>query len=69
MEKTGSLAIDKVEILGFGDHPAKLFHLQQFAFNHLLGQADQQVENLQIALFKSDAEGLHIQPVARQHAF
>ena len=44
-------------------------NLQQLALDHLLGQADQQVEHAQVLLFQSHLEGLHVEPVAGQHAF
>ena len=43
--------------------------MQQFAFDHLLRQFDQHVENAEIALLHGDLEGLHVEPVAGQHAF
>ena len=50
------------------DQLSELFHLQQFAFDHLLRQFDQRVENAEIALLHRDLERLHVEPVARQHA-
>ena len=44
-------------------------NLQQLALDHLLGQADQQVEHAQVLLFQRHLEGLHVKPVAGQHAF
>ena len=46
----------------------ELFHLQQFALDHLLGEFDQRVENAEVALLHRDLEGLHVEPVAGQHA-
>ena len=43
--------------------------LQQFAFDHLLRQADQQIEDAQVLLFERDLEGLHVEPVAGEDAF
>jgi len=56
-------------VLVQGDELAKLFHLQQFALDHLLSQIDEGVENAEIALLHCDFESLHVQPVACQHAF
>ena len=50
------------------DQLAQLFHLQQFAFDHLLGEFDQGVEDAEVALLHRDLEGLHVEPVAGQHA-
>ena len=47
---------------------ADALELQQFAFHHHLREADQQIENLEIALAQGDLEGLHVEPVAGQHA-
>ena len=44
-------------------------NLQQLALDHLLGEADEQIENAQVALFERHLEGLHVKPVAGQHAF
>ena len=68
-EQAGRLAIHQFHAVGFGDvDPADALELQQLAFHHHLGQADQQVQDLEIALAQRDLEGLHVQPVARQHA-
>jgi len=39
------------------------------AFNHLLGQVDQNVQHAEVALLHGDLEGLHVKPVAGEHAF
>ena len=51
------------------DRLAELFHLQQFALDHLLRQFDQYIKNAEIALLHGNLEGLHVEPVASQHAF
>ncbi len=51
------------------DQFPELLHLQQFALDHLLGEFDERVENAEIALLHRDFEGLHVEPVAGQHAF
>jgi hypothetical protein len=43
---------------------AKLFHLQQLAFDHLLGERNEQVQYAKVAFRQRRLEGLHIQPVA-----
>src|SRR5439155_1570239 len=45
-----------------------LSELNQFAFDHLLSQIDQNVEDAKIALLQSHLKRLHIQPVTRKHA-
>ena len=44
-------------------------NLQQLAFDHLLRQPDEQIEHAQVLLFERHLEGLHVKPVAGQHAF
>ena len=46
----------------------ELLHLQQFALDHLLGEFDQRVEDAEVAFLHRDLEGLHVEPVAGQHA-
>ena len=48
---------------------AEFFHLQQFTLNHLLRQFNQGVENAKVPLLHRHFESLHVEPVARQHAF
>ena len=68
-EQAGGLAVHQLHAVGFGDvDAADALELQQLALHHHLRQADQQVENLEIALAQGDLEGLHVEPVARQHA-
>ena len=67
-KQAGRLAEDQIEVLVQRDQLAELFHLQQFALDHLLRQFDQRVENAEIALLHRDLEGLHVEPVAGQHA-
>jgi hypothetical protein len=42
--------------------------MQQFALNHLLRQFNQSVENAEVSLLHCHLEGLHVKPIARQHA-
>ncbi len=68
LEETGGLAEDEVEVLLFVDEMAELLHLQQLAFDHLLGERDQQLEHAEVALFQRRTEGLHVEPVAGEDA-
>jgi hypothetical protein len=68
-EEAGRLAEDQVVVLGLADGAAQLLNLQQLALDHLLGEADEQVEHAQVLLFQRHLEGLHVEPVAGQHAF
>ena len=43
--------------------------MQQLAFDHLLREFDQYVEDAEIALLHGDFEGLHVEPVAGEDAF
>src|SRR5579864_1407030 len=67
-KQASSLAEDEIEVLVERDEVAQLFHLQQFALDHLLCEFDQGVENAEVSLLHSDLEGLHVKPVAGQHA-
>ena len=68
-KQAGGLAVHQFHAIGFGDvDAADALELQQLALHHHLGQPDQQVENVEIALPQRDLEGLHVEPVARQHA-
>jgi hypothetical protein len=67
-EQARRLAIDQIEMLLQRDQLAEALHLQQFAFDHLLRQFDEHVEDAEIALLHRDLEGLHVEPVAGQHA-
>ena len=49
-------------------HAAEFGELDQFAFDHVLREIDQNVENAEIAFFECHLERLHVQPVAGQHA-
>src|SRR5438874_4170953 len=51
-----------------GDKLAEFLHLQEFAFNHLLREFDEGVEDSEIALLHCDFECLHVKPVARENA-
>ena len=68
-EEAGCLAVDEVVVFLLSDGTAQRLHLQEFAFDHLLGEADEQVEDAEIAFFERDAEGLHVEPVAGENAF
>jgi hypothetical protein len=68
-EEAGRLAIHQFHAIGFGDaDAADAVELNQFAFHHHLREADQQIEDMEIALAQGDLKGLHVEPVAGQHA-
>ena len=69
LEEAGGLAEDQVEVLFFVDEVTELLHLQEFAFDHLLGEGDEQFEDAEVALFEGGGEGLHVEPVAGEDAF
>ena len=50
------------------DYLAELFHLQQFAFDHLLRELNERVKNPEVAFLYRDLERLHVKPVAGEHA-
>src|ERR1022692_1932544 len=66
-KKAGGLAVNQIEMLIERDQLSELFHLQQFALDHLLRQFNQRVENAEVALLHRHLEGLHVEPVARQY--
>ena len=68
LEEARGLAIDEVEVLFLVDQVAELFHLQQLAFDHLLGERDEQIEDAEVAFVERGLEGLHVEPVAGEHA-
>ena len=68
LEETGRLAEDEVEVLFFVDQVAELLHLQQLALDHLLRERDEQFEDAEVALLQRATEGLHVEPVAGEHA-
>ena len=67
-EQAGSLAVDQLEVIGFGDGDfADALQLQQFAFDHHLREADEQVEGREITFAHGHLKGLHVEPVACEH--
>ena len=42
--------------------------LQQLAFDHVLSEVDENIENLEIALAQGHFKGLHVKPVPCKHA-
>ncbi len=67
LKQARRLSKDQVEVLFFIDQVTKLLHLQQLAFDHLLRERDQQIENAKVPLFQGAVKGLHVQPVAGQN--
>src|SRR5208337_2994038 len=62
------LAIDELEVLVHRDGLAETVDLEQFALDHFLGEVDEGVEDVEVALLHRDLEGLHVEPVAGQYA-
>ena len=67
-EEAGSFAIDEIEVAIAGDQRAELFDLKEFAFDHLLGEIGEQIEDVEVALFQRDLKCLHVEPVAGEDA-
>ena len=47
---------------------AEPLDLQQFTFDHRLGQIDERVEDVKVTLLHGDFEGLHVEPVTGENA-
>ena len=67
-KEAGGFAIDEIEVAVAGDQRAELFDLQEFAFDHLLGEIGEQIEDVEVALLQRDLKGLHVEPVAGEDA-
>ena len=68
-EEAGGFAIGKIGGLGFSEIDAiETSELEKFAFDHVLREADENVENGEIALLEGDFEGLHVKPVPGEDA-
>ncbi len=67
-EQERRLAMNQFEMLVERDGFAQPFDLQQLAFDHRLRQVDQGIEHLEISFLDGDLEGLHVEPVAGEHA-
>lgn len=68
-EETGGLAEGKVGGFGFSEVDAiERGKLKKLAFDHVLREANENIENEEIALLKGDLEGLHVKPVAGEDA-
>ncbi len=68
MKQAGGFSVDQVEVLFLVDEVAELLDLQQLAFDHLLRERDQKIEDVEITLFEGRREGLHVEPVPGEHA-
>ena len=68
LEEAGGLAEDEVEVLFFVDEVSEFLDLEEFAFDHLLGERDEEVQDAEIAFFEGEAEGLHVEPVSGEDA-
>jgi len=49
------------------DQLAELFHLEQLAFDELLRQFDENIQDAEVAFLHGDFERLHVEPIAGQH--
>src|SRR5205814_7812815 len=68
-EKARGIVSSQPQSACFGYIDASDFsELNQFAFDHLLSQIDQNVEDAKIALLQSHLKRLHVQPVSGKHA-
>jgi len=68
-EQTSCLVRRQLNRVVFGDiHATDLCELQEFAFDHFLGEVDEHVENSEIPFFQGHLKRLHVQPVAGQNA-
>ncbi len=67
-EEASGFAIDEIEVAVAGDERAELFHLEEFALDHLLGELGEQIEDVKVTLLKRDLKGLHVEPVAGEDA-
>src|SRR6185312_6120989 len=68
-EQAGRFAVDEFHAVGFADTDlADSVQLNQLAFHHELGEADQEIENMEIPFAKGSLKRLHVEPVAGEHA-
>jgi len=68
-EEAGGFVGGEFQGVIFGDvDAADLFELQEFAFDHFLGEIDEDVEDVEIAFLQGDMERLHVEPVAGENA-
>ena len=68
LEEAGGLAINEVEVLLLVDEVAELLDLEQLALDHLLGERDEEIEDVEVSFFERGGEGLHVEPVAGEDA-
>src|SRR6185312_9182793 len=67
-KQAGRLAVHQLHAIGFRDADlADAVELDEFAFHHELREADQKIQNMEIALPQRRLKRLHVQPVARQN--
>ncbi len=48
---------------------AELLDLEELALDHLLGERDEEVEDVEVAFFEGGREGLHVEPITGEDAF
>ena len=68
-EEASSLAIRKISGFSFSEVDAiEACELEKFAFDHVLREADENIEDGEVAFLQGDLEGLHVEPVAGEDA-
>src|SRR5208282_1018734 len=67
-KQTGGFAVDEIEVLLRRNQLAQFLHLEEFAFDQLLGQFDHHIQDAEIALLHGDLKGLHVEPIAGEDA-
>jgi len=51
-------------MLGLANDVAEALHLHQLAFDHLLRESNEEIEDSEVLLLQGDLEGLHVKPIA-----
>ncbi len=68
-EEASSLAIRKIGGFGLGEVDAiEAGKLKELALDHVLREADENIEDGEVAFLQGDLEGLHVEPVAGEDA-
>ena len=68
-KETGGLIGRKLEGVVLRDiNAADLFELEEFAFDHFLGEIDEDVEDMEVTFLQRNLERLHVEPVAGEDA-
>src|SRR5882724_5018823 len=67
-EQTGRFVCRELQRILFRHiNPPDFRKLNKFAFDHLLREINQDIEDSEVALFQRHLKRLHVQPVAREH--